>query len=98
MRVADSLCYLEAPLQAWIYVRRERATSVEANLVLLRRDGTRPDGEIKFLLIEDGRIEGDAPRVDRVLQRLEDFWLNMRANWTPGPFPRDISISSSWAT
>ena len=95
--VATSLCYLGAPVQGWIYVRRDRVTSIEATLILLRRDGARPDGETMALFVEDdGAIQGDAPKVDWILNRLERSWSNMRANWTPGrpadppPEPREF--------
>lgn len=82
-KIEESLCYLKEPIQTWIYTRWDRTTSIEATLIIFSRDSKRPDREVLVGLIdESGRLYGDTPRIDWAIGQLEEFWSNMRANWT----------------
>ncbi|MHB8408994.1 MAG: hypothetical protein ACYDHY_13030 [Acidiferrobacterales bacterium] len=80
-RVSNSLVFLEAPLQATIYIRVDAHLPIQASVIFIRRDPTKRDGDLKVITIDDVSVHGYEDRI--ASDCLEQIWATMRANWTP---------------
>lgn len=83
--VCNGLQYLEAPLQATIYIRADSTLPIQASAIWLVRDPTKPDGELKVVILDETSVCGCGDAIARGY--LEQLWITMCANWTPGRPP-----------
>ena len=82
--IANSLCYLLAPLQGHLYVAGSTSPKVHATVLLLFQNPGWPHGEFKILeKCDSGAWSGDSAVHDWAMRCAEASLANMLENWLP---------------